>query len=340
MIHVKCVVLAAGFGSRMQPFSSFRPKFMLPVAGKPIIQYGVETIRDQLGVTEFIFVVGYLRNTVIDYFNSGKDLGVNIKYVVQHTHQKRGLAAAIKLVEDHISSDFIVYLADNLYEADFRPLIDSHFSEGSDVTLLTELHDNPSRFGVVVSDENGNVSQVIEKPENPPSNQVITGFYIFTPAIFNAIDKVASSKTGEYDITSAIQHIIEQKGKVKSMTLDGWRQDMGFPKDLLTVNNTFLDKNSNGENIQEEFKDTKIIPPVYISPNCIIENSTIGPFVMLEKGVTVIGSHVSNSVVLDLTKIINSKITNSVIGAKCLIKDSLDNHLLIGDFSELYGKSE
>ena len=147
---MKCVILAAGFGSRMQPFSSYRPKHMLPVTGKPILQYGLEMVRDQLDIEDFIFVVGYLRNAVINHFNSGSELGVNIKYVIQHSHNKRGLAAAIKLVEDHISSDFILYLADNLFETSFKPVIETHYSENADLTILTEHHPNPSRYGVVV----------------------------------------------------------------------------------------------------------------------------------------------------------------------------------------------
>ncbi|MCG3218291.1 MAG: NTP transferase domain-containing protein [Candidatus Heimdallarchaeota archaeon] len=334
---MKCVVLAAGFGSRMQPFSSFRPKFMLPVAGKPIIQYGIEQIRDQLGITEFIFVVGYLRNSVIEYFNSGSDFGINIKYVIQHSHNKRGLAAAIKLVEEHVSSDFIVHLADNLFDTDFTDLVETHFKSQAEVSLLTEIHPNPSRYGVVVSDENGTVSQVIEKPDVPPSNQVITGFYVFSSSIFHAIDHISVSQRGEYDITSAIQHIVDNIGLVKSSFLTGWRQDIGYPRDLLTVNNRFLESQNNDPNTLLSFDTCRIIPPVYISPNCKLKNSTIGPYVMLENGVTIEDSKIYNSIVLEASTIVESTVTDSVIGAKSHLKNVEPSSMLIGDFTELTG---
>ena len=121
---MKGVVLAAGHGSRLLPFTSFRPKHLLPVAGKPILHRSMEYLRDVLDIDEVVIVVGHQRNYIMDYFRNGQDLGMDISYVIQHTSQAKGLAAAVNLTQDKISSDFVLLLGDNLFSADLSKCID------------------------------------------------------------------------------------------------------------------------------------------------------------------------------------------------------------------------
>ncbi|MHA1200324.1 MAG: sugar phosphate nucleotidyltransferase, partial [Candidatus Heimdallarchaeaceae archaeon] len=112
---MKGVILAAGHGKRLLPLTSFRPKHMLPVAGKPILHHSLEYLRDVLKITDVIMVVGYERESIMKYFKNGEELGVKITYIIQDSTQIKGLAAAVNLVKDYITEDFVVFLGDNLF---------------------------------------------------------------------------------------------------------------------------------------------------------------------------------------------------------------------------------
>ena len=183
---MKGLVLAAGFGSRLLPFTSFRPKHLLPVAGKPILHRSLEYLRDILKIDDVIIVVGHQRQFIMDYFKNGQELGMNISYVIQHTDQVHGLAAAVNLAQDQISKDFVLLLGDNLFSADLSKCLDLHFSSNSAATIHIEENENPQRYGVIELDGDRVIS-LEEKPQNPKSNYVITGFYVFSPIIFKMI---------------------------------------------------------------------------------------------------------------------------------------------------------
>ena len=232
---MKGVVLAAGYGSRLLPFTSFRPKQLLPVAGKPVLLRSIEYMRDILDIHDIIIVVGYQRSAIMDYFKDGKDFGIEINYVVQHANHRRGLAAAVNLVEKNITRDFALLLGDNLFSANLKKVIDLHFSTNPSCTLHIEENPEPQRYGVVELDGE-NVISLEEKPKNPKSNFVITGFYILSPIIFSMFSKLKPSARGEYELTDALQLLLENNYSIKASTIEGWRQDLGYPEDLLTIN--------------------------------------------------------------------------------------------------------
>jgi len=328
---MKAVVLAAGHGKRLLPFTSYRPKHLLPVAGKPILHHSIEYLRDVLEIRELIIVVGYQRHVIMDYFKDGKDFGVDISYVIQHTDQMHGLAAAVNLVKDKISNDFVVLLGDNLFSADLSKVIDLHFDTNSFATLHVEEHPNPKRFGVVVMDENNNVINVEEKPEKPKSNYVISGFYVFSPIIFHMIKDLKPSKRNEYELTDAIQKLIDNNYVVKAAKINGWRLDIGYPEDLLLVNKHYLNKNTHS--VKGKSINSEIIPPVYIAENCIIEDSIVGPYVMVEKGVSIKRSTVKNSVILENSLLERSSVSDSVIGTNSKVVGLKAHSLRVGDYS-------
>ncbi|UJG44335.1 MAG: NTP transferase domain-containing protein [Candidatus Heimdallarchaeum endolithica] len=328
---MKGVVLAAGHGSRLLPFTSFRPKHLLPVAGKPILHRSIEYMRDMLDIDDIIIVVGYQRNAIIDYFKNGEDLGINISYVIQHTNQAHGLAAAVNLIEDKISNDFVVLLGDNLFSANLKKVIDLHTSSNAAATLHIEEHENPQRFGVVEIDENDNVISLEEKPKNPKSNYVISGFYVFSPIIFQMISGLQPSARGEYELTDAIQRLVDNNYKVKVSKINGWRLDIGYPEDLLAVNKHYL--NEKTHKILGNIKNSNIVPPVYIAEDCEINSSTIGPYVMIEKGVKVENSEIKNSVILENSKLERVFISDSVVGTNSEVIGLKAHSLKVGDYS-------
>jgi len=328
---MKGVILAAGHGTRLLPFTSYRPKHMLPVAGKPILHRSIEYMRDILDIKEVIIIVGYQRNSIIDYFKDGSDFGIDITYVVQHTNQAKGLAAAINLVEERISSDFIVQLGDNLFSANLKKVIQHHYDNNYAATLHIEEHENPERFGVVELDEKGNVLSLEEKPKHPKSNYVITGFYVLSPVIFKMFKGLKPSKRGEYELTDALQKLLDNDFKVNAIKIDGWRLDIGYPEDLLSVNKYFL--NEKTHEIRGEVENSHIIPPVYISKSSVIKNSTVGPYSMIEGGVKIENSEISNTIILEQSVIHRCKISNSVVGTKSNLKGLKGHSLIVGDYS-------
>jgi len=327
---LKAVVLAAGHGSRLLPFTSFRPKHLLPVAGKPILHRSMEYLRDVLDINEVVIVVGHQRKYIMDYFRNGQDFGMDISYVIQHTSQNHGLAAAVSLTQDRISSDFVLLLGDNLFSADLSKCIDLHLSSNASATIHIEENENPQRYGVVEVDGDRVIS-LEEKPQNPKSNLVITGFYVFSPVIFKMIAGLEPSARGEYEITDAIQRLVTNDYLVKAAKIEGWRLDIGYPEDLLSINKKYL--NDDTHQILGEVTNSTIIPPVYISKNCKINSSTVGPYVMIENGVTIESSEVRDSIILEHSTIDHALIANSVIGTRSKVIGIKSSSLKVGDYS-------
>ncbi len=306
---------------------------MLPVGGKPILQHGLEYIRDVLKINEILLVVGYQKESIIEYFGNGKEFDLTIKYIVQHMNGKRGLGAALQLVEIEISSDFCLYLADNLFGANLKKVVDSHIENNSSVTLHVEEHENPSRFGVVVTDENDNITNVVEKPKIPPSNTVITGFYVFSPIIFHYLNKLSPSSRGEYELTDAIQLVIDAGLEVRASIISGWRQDIGYAGDILKSNEHLME--DIGTVIKSETNSCKIIEPVFIGDACILSDSTIGPFATIGKGSTIRNSSISHSVVLEDSIIDKCELQSSVIGSRCKLTGLDQFDAKVGDYSKI-----
>ena len=329
---MKGVILAAGHGRRLLPLTSFRPKHMLPVAGKPILHHSLEYLRDVLDIKDIIIVVGYERQAIKDYFKDGQELGIKITYIVQDSNQTKGLAAAVNLVKEFITEDFVVFLGDNLFSADLRKVIDLHLETKAAATLHLEENENPQRYGVVEI-KGDDVLSLEEKPQNPKSNLVITGFYVFSPIIFEMIPKLKPSFRGEYELTDAIQELIDSGYSVKAGLISGWRLDIGFPEDLLSVNRHYL--NEATHSVKGKIENSEIKPPVYIAEGTTIKDSTIGPYAMIETGVEITNSEISNSVILEKSKLIDSHISDSVIGTNSRIKGLKAHSLKVGDYSDI-----
>ena len=330
---MKGVVLAAGHGKRLLPLTSFRPKHMLPVAGKPILHHSLEYMRDVLKITEIIMVVGYERESIMNYFKNGEELGLKITYVIQDSTQTRGLAAAVNLVKDQITEDFAVILGDNLFMTDLKKVIDLHLETKASATLHLEENENPQRYGVVELDGD-KVLSLEEKPQQPKSNFVITGFYVFSPVIFNMFANLKPSFRGEYELTDAIQALVEQGYSVKASLISGWRLDIGFPEDLLAVNKHYLNDNTHA--VLGEVTNTEIIPPVFVAKGTKISDSTIGPYAMIEADVVVEKSEIKDSVILEKCLLKDSVISNSVVGTNSKIQGMKAHSLKVGDYSDIH----
>jgi len=223
------IVLAAGEGTRLRPLTEDKPKGMVEVAGEPILTHCFEQLVE-LGADQLVVVVGYMKEEIIQHYGDEYE-GVPITYT--HQREQKGLAHALLTTEEHIDDDFMLMLGDNIFQANLDDVVKRHREDRADAAFLVEEvpWDEASRYGVCDTNKYGEITDVIEKPEDPPSNLVMTGFYTFTPAIFHACHLVQPSNRGEYEISEAIDLLIQSGRTIDAIGLDGWRIDVGYPED-------------------------------------------------------------------------------------------------------------
>ncbi|ELZ03359.1 UTP--glucose-1-phosphate uridylyltransferase AglF [Natrialba aegyptia] len=226
---MQAVVLAAGKGTRLQPLTDDKPKALVEVDGRPII----EDVFDNLlavGAEELIVVVGHLKEQLINRYGDAYR-GVPITYA--HQREQLGLAHAILQVESLVEDEFMLMLGDNVFRANLGDVVSRQREDRADAAFLVEQvpYDEASRYGVLDTNEYGEIVEVVEKPDDPPSNLVMTGFYTFTPAIFHACRLVQPSDRGEYELSDAIDLLIQSGQTIDAIRMEGWRVDVGYPAD-------------------------------------------------------------------------------------------------------------
>ncbi len=329
---MKAVILAAGKGTRMGPLTENRPKVMLPIANRPILEHIIVAMK-AAGIREFLIVVGYLKEKIIGHFKDGSALGVRIEYIEQQA--QRGTADAIGVAGNSIHERFLVTNGDVLAGiSDIKKII----SKRGDAVLAARKVVSPQEYGILFV-KGKKVEKLVEKPKESTSDLANAGIYVFEPSIFDAIGKTAPSPRGEYEITDSIQAMIDSGKKVSYSPLEKWH-DIGFPWHVLEANEIML---KSGEDIQWEMrgevehyatlqgnvavgKGTIIRNGAYITGPVIIGNNCdIGPNCYIRPGTSIgndvrIGNavEVKNSIVMDGTHIGHlSYVGDSIIGEKC-----------------------
>ncbi|WP_256685760.1 UTP--glucose-1-phosphate uridylyltransferase AglF [Halococcus qingdaonensis] len=226
---MKAVVLAAGEGTRLRPLTEDKPKGMVEVDDKPILTHCFEQLAE-LGASELLVVVGYQKEVIIEHYGDEFD-GIPITYT--HQREQAGLAHALLTVEEHIDDDFMLILGDNVFEANLADVVDRQREDRADAAFLVEEvpMEEANRYGVCDTNDYGEVTDVIEKPDEPPTNLVLTGFYTFTPAIFHACHLVQPSARGEYELSEAVDLLLRSGRTIDAVRMNGWRIDVGYPED-------------------------------------------------------------------------------------------------------------
>ena len=246
---MKAVVLAAGEGTRLRPLTDDKPKGMVEVAGKPILTHCFEQLAE-LEADELLVVVGYRQEEIIDHFGDEFE-GIPITYA--HQREQKGLAHALLTVEEKIEDDFMLMLGDNIFRANLEDVKNRQQEQRADAAFLVEEvpWEEASRYGVCDTNKYGEIVEVIEKPEEPPSNLVMTGFYTFTPAIFHACHLVQPSNRGEYEISDAIDLLLQSGRTIDALRMDGWRVDIGYPEDREKAEQRLQDESVSAEDESE-----------------------------------------------------------------------------------------
>jgi glucose-1-phosphate thymidylyltransferase len=354
---MKALILSGGKGTRLRPLTYTGAKQLVPVANKPILWYGIESIV-AAGITDIgIIISPETGREVQAKTGDGDRFGAKITYILQD--RPLGLAHAVKVAQPFLEdASFVMYLGDNLVQSNLDLFIDKFHSKHLDaLTLLREV-DNPSAFGVAKVDEHGRVLQLIEKPKVPPSNLALVGVYLFSPSIHEAIANIQPSARGELEITDAIQYLIDEQKNVESFKLEGWWLDTGKKDDLLAANQIILD-NCLDLTIEGEIDapskisgrvhigagsriiNSTIRGPVNIGNNCQIENCFIGPYTSIADETTLIDTDIEHSVILKGANVIgiHQRIVDSLIGERAQVKLAPQRpkalRFLIGDDSQI-----
>ena len=332
----QAVILAAGEGQRLRPFTVNRPKSMISIADKPILQFIVEALARN-GIRDIVLVVGYRKEQVFDFFGSGEKYGVRIAYATQE--KQLGTAHALNKVKDMVQDEFLVLPGDNLIEA--ATIAD--FVEVEPEAVLVKRVDDPRRYGVVDA-ANDEVLRITEKPADAGSNLVNTGIYAFNKDIFKYTADVL-------DIPDAINHMVVSGHTVKSVETKGTWLDVIYPWDVVSLNHAILRNISSG--VGGTIEDGVTIQgSVIIGEGTVVRAGTCiyGPAVI--GGGCEVGPNVSimpstsigdNVAISPFTQVKNSVIGNDVtLGPGCFISDSaIDKGSNIkGRFTALGGPSE
>ena len=335
---MKAVILAAGEGKRLRPFTETIPKVMLPVANKPVLEYVIDAVKNN-GITDIIVVVGYKKEVIMDYFKNYK--GAKITYVIQE--KQLGTAHALLHAKGNIKDTFIVLSGDNIidYKSISKLIIDD-----SKYSILIKEHPDPSKYGVVFI-EKEKLKELVEKPKEEVGKFISTGIYKLPDTIFDNISELTSQ--GIYDFSSIMQSIVDKGEKINTIIADLWR-DIVYPWDLIHLNETMIQRtpSSLGGRIEKGVtiksnvsigSDTTIYSGCYIvGPVIIGEGCEIGPNVCIFPSTT-IGN---NSIIQPFSQVENTVIMNDVrIGSGSLIKNSVIGRgcIIDNNFSSLDGSS-
>ena len=312
MEPLKGLILSGGAGTRLRPITHTSAKQLVPVANKPVLFYGIEALVDA-GVREIgIIIAPETGDEIREAAGDGSKFGAQITYIVQD--KPAGLAHAVLTAEQFLGhSPFVMYLGDNLLRDGLRGLVSTFIElEPEALILLTPVED-PQSYGVAELDGE-RIVRLVEKPKDPPSNLALVGVYLFSPSIFEAARKLEPSWRGEYEITEAIQALIDDGQTVRSEVVRGWWKDTGQLADMLEANRLVLEEielDVQGEVDAESRVEGRVVlapgaklirsvvrGPAVIGAGAHVEDAYIGPYTSIGEDVEISRCEVEHSIVL------------------------------------------
>jgi glucose-1-phosphate thymidylyltransferase len=312
MEPLKGLILSGGAGTRLRPITHTSAKQLVPVANKPVLFYGIEALVDA-GVTEIgIIIAPETGGEIREAAGDGSRFGAAITYIVQD--KPAGLAHAVLTAADFIGdSPFVMYLGDNLLRDGLRGLVATFKEAEPEALILLTPVEDPQSYGVAELDGE-HIVRLIEKPKDPPSNLALVGVYLFSPSIFDAARKLEPSWRGEYEITEAIQALIDDGQTVRSEIVRGWWKDTGQLADMLEANRLVLEEielSIEGEVDEGSRVEGRVVlaagaqiirsvvrGPAVIGAGARIEDAYIGPYTSIGEGVEISRCEVEHSIVL------------------------------------------
>lgn len=249
---MKTVIMAGGRGTRISSVAPDIPKPMIMINGRPVLQYIIESIRDQ-GFTDFIITVSYLGNVIEDYFGDGSRFGVNISYY--HEDSPLGNAGALFYLKDELTEDFLLLNGDAVFDIDLKRFIDFHFSKGGTATIFTHPNSHPYDSGLIISDSDNRVIEWLAKEDERPKyykNRVNAGIHVLSPKALEAIE--LADKNHKVDLDRNILKPLGKKGELFCYDSPEYVKDMGTPDRLNAVLNDVREGKVGARNLKNKQK--------------------------------------------------------------------------------------
>ncbi len=337
---MKGLILSGGKGTRLYPLTYTRAKQLIPVANKPVLVRVIEAIREA-GVKEIGIVVGQTAAEIREALGDGDEWGVELQYIIQNSPD--GLAHAVKISRDFLQDEpFVMFLGDNVIEGGISSLIRDFADNHWNCQIVLKRVGNPTAYGVAELRADGSIERLIEKPEVPPSDLALVGIYMFDHHIFEAVTEIQPSSRGEYEITDAIQWLIDHGYNVFPHVHDGWWIDTGKPTDMLEANSHVLEEirptiASSAEIDNDSSIDSRVTVqegarivnsvvrgPTILGKGTIIENSFIGPFTSIYHHCEIRNCQIERSIILENSRVIDidQTLRDSLIGRNATVKRS------------------
>ncbi len=309
---MKAVIPLAGKGTRLRPHTYLTPKPLVHVGGRPVMSYILDDL-EKLGVDEIVFVVGYLGDHVRDYIATEYPR-IRAHYVEQAIQD--GTAGAVRLAEPFVDEEVLILFVDTLFDADLT--IATRLEEGWSGVIWAKEVEDYQRFGVIVTDSDGAMTRIVEKPTEPISKLANIGLYYIRDhaLLFEGINHVMDQPpgpTGEFYLTDAFQYMVDHGARIRTAPVAGW-YDCGKIDALLETNRYLLSTTRGGVDESATVTASDLDAIVRVEAGCEVMNSHLGPNVTLEAG-----AHVSNSTLRD-----------TIVGANAVIEDAQLHDSMIG----------
>lgn len=330
MSKLKAIIPVAGAGTRLRPFTYTQPKALIPIAGKPIISYIIDDLKNQ-GITDLLFIVGYFGEKIVDYVNENYP-ELNSKFVFQA--KREGIGQAVFLVKEFVqpNDELIIVLGDSLIE------INSNFFNAKKSSIAIKKVKDPYNFGVVELGEEDKIVRFVEKPRIPKSNLALVGLYkiVETDLLFSILDKYEKDgirTEGEFQLTDVLNEMLKQGVSFDLVVAEQWL-DVGNGEVLLNSNSLLLNKFGGRISPTARVINSVIVEPVYIAENCEITNSIVGPNVSIGEHAKINHSIIENGIIGSYSKLDTMKLSDFVIGSDSSLKGASQT-ITVGDNTEI-----
>ncbi len=327
---MKVIIPLAGKGTRLRPHTHVTPKPMLRVAGKPVMQYVMDDVQRLGGVEQVVYITGHLKEAVEAYVR--RAIPVPSVFVEQQVQD--GTAGAVALAEPYVDQPVLIIFVDTIFDADLSVI---NTTDADGIIWVKEVEDY-QRFGVVVTDADGMMTRIVEKPSEPISKRANIGLYYIRNwrLLYEGIRHVLASpqNKGEWYLTDAFQYMIDRGAKLKVIDVEGW-YDAGKLDTLIETNRVMLEKGRARR--PAEAPGCTIIDPVYVEDGCVLRDAVIGPNVSLSAGTTVEGGRIRDAVVGAGSTLRDCAIHDAMIGDRVLL-ERVRGSVTVGDDSEVRGE--
>lgn len=333
---MKSIIPAAGQGTRLYPQTHTKPKAMVRLAGRPILGHILDSLADT-DIDEIILVVGGpMQDQIIEY--AVEEYGGRFEFSFAEQEEAEGLGHSIHQAREHVDDEPVfIALGDMLFENGYEQFLNAHRDLGDiDGSIGVKRVDKPQHYGVVELD-NDRIVDLVEKPDDPPSELAISGVYVVedTPALFAALEHLVENDLrgagNEYQLTDALERIVEQGADLRTFDVEDW-YDCGRPETLLEANRVLLAERTTS--VPDDLNGSVVIPPADIGSNVTLESSVVGPNVSIDDGASIEHSILSDAILSEGAAVETVNLAESIVGDNAVVEGEA-NELNIGDNSSL-----